>query len=543
MSNKNVAIFKNIGLGLVFLFGIISCEKDFEDIAVDLVDNKAFSVGDTLLEIISYNKNIMSSRVDNNETGKIPLSLLGTYQDTDFGNIKSALISQLRLPVVGVNFGDNAVIDLVVVDLPYFSTRDGNQDAKDPDTGDIINDEDGNPIQVPNFILDSVYGNKTQEYNITVNELGTFLNTLDPQDPSKGMKYYSDRDYVIKDLLHTGSFKPNVNDTVLYVERRLLDDDPSTIDDIDTIKAEDISPSIKLVLNSDFFKNRFIDHEGSSDFDNNSNFNHYFRGMYIDADGVDGSIMNLTTIKAKMTIYYTNDIVKNEGADEDLNNNGVNGEDDVVVKTKQTMHFVFGGVKTGKYIRDYNTPEIRNALDNPNMDNGESKLFIQGASGSESIINLFPDEIKLEDLREKDWLINEANITIYLDGEQEEVPSKLFLYNYEFGSMITDVYSLRFGPEVFGGLLEYDKDGKPEKYKFRITKYIKNILDKDDPKAPSILALKNFVNTDAFDPQVLDTIVRDFNWIPKGVVLKGNLPITDNERIKLEIYYSKSKLK
>ncbi|MCD6543317.1 MAG: DUF4270 family protein, partial [Flavobacteriaceae bacterium] len=209
MFHKNVAIFKNIGLGLVFLFGIISCEKDFEDIAVDLIDNKAFSVGDTLIEIISYNKNMVSSRVDNNDGRKIPLSLLGVSQDKDFGWMKSALISQLRLPLLGVNFGDNVIIDLVVVDMPYL--------VKDTVViKEITADKD--TIYENVKALDSIYGNRDREYNITVNELGTFLNTLDPLDPSKGMKYYSDKDYMIKDLLHIGNFKPNVNDTVLYVE-------------------------------------------------------------------------------------------------------------------------------------------------------------------------------------------------------------------------------------------------------------------------------------------------------------------------------------
>ena len=392
MSHKNVTIFKNIGLGLVFLFGIVSCEKDFEDIAIDLVDNKAFSVGVDTFEIVAYNKNILSSRVDNNDSRKQPLSLLGVNQDKDFGWMKSALISQLRMPITGVNFGDNVVIDLVVIDIPYFSTRDGNQDAIDPDTGETIKDDEGNPIQVPNFKLDSIYGNMDQQYNITVNELGTFLNTLDPQDPTKGMKYYSDRDYEIRDLLHSDDFEPNVNDTVLYVERRYLDTDPGTVNDIDTVKAEDVSPSIKLMLNKEFFKNRFVDHQDSPDFDNNTNFIKYFRGLYIDANGSDGSLMNLTTSKAKMTIYYTNDITKDEGVDEDLNNNGVTGEKDVTVRTKQSLDFPLSGVKTGKYTRDYNQSEIRQALDSPNKQDGEQKLFVQGASGSETIIDLFPDE-------------------------------------------------------------------------------------------------------------------------------------------------------
>ena len=36
-----------------------------------------------------------------------------------------------------------------------------------------------------------------------------------------------------------------------------------------------------------------------------------------------------------------------------------------------------------------------------------------------------------------------------------------------------------------------------------------------------------------------DTIVKDLSWIAKGVVLKGNnLPLTDNDRLKLEIFYT-----
>jgi len=543
MYNKNVTIFKSIGLGLVLLFGVVSCEKDFEDIAIDLIENKSFSVGVDTINIVAYNNNIFSSRVDNNDVRNKPLSLLGVYQDKDFGYIKSAWISQLSLPIAGVNFGDNAIIDEVIVDLPYFSTRDGNQDAIDPITGEVINDDDGNPIQVPNFTLDSIYGNKEQAYNLSVYELGTFLNTLDPQNPAKSMEYYSDKDYDIKDQLFSNDFLKNRNDTVFYVERRYLDGDPSTVDDIDTIKAEDLSPSIKLILDSDFFKNRFVDHQDSSDFENNSNFSHYFRGLYIDANGSDGSIMNLSAAKANMTIYYTNDIIKDEGADEDLNDNGIKGEKDVAVRTKQSMMFRFSGVRTGKYVRDYNVPEIREALDNPNLTLGEKKLYIHGAAGSETIINIFPNLNDLDDLKSKEWLINEANLTIYLDGNQKEVPTKLFLYNYDYKSKIKDQYSFNFGPEIFGGLLEYDSEGEPEKYKFRITKYIMDLIEREDLQESPKLALRNFVGSDGFDPQVVDTLTRDYNWIPKGVILKGNLPESDKKRIKLEIYYSKSKIK
>ncbi len=539
MSSRNVTIFKNIGLGLIFLFGIISCEKDLEDIAVDLAGEKPFNVGDTLVEIIVFNDNIDSSRTDNNDISNEPLYLLGVDRDANFGLLKSDLITQLFLPLLGVDFGDNAIIDLVVLDIPYYATRDGDQDAVDPIAGDPIKDDDDNPIQAPNFQLDSVYGNTSQEFNISVYELGTFLNVLDPIDPTKKKTYYSDRSYQKLDNLFSDDFKPNRNDTILYVERRFLDGDPNTIDDIDTIIAEDQNPSMKFNLDNEFFKERFVDHQNSSDFENIDNFIHYFRGLYIEANGTDGALMNLFTKNAKMTIYYTNEEISDEGDNEDLNYNGIEGEQDVLVKSKQSMNFNFDGVRTGKYVRDYGGSLVENSLLNPDKVNGESKLFVQGASGSQGIIDLFTDE-SLEILRNKNWLINEANLTIYIDGEQSEVPTQLFLYNEEYNSLIIDFYHPLYGVDVFGGLLEYDSDGNPEKYKFRITKYISDILRITDPKAPSKLALRNYLSTDLPTAGILlDTIVKDYNWIPKGVVLHGNLPNSDEKRIKLEIFYSK----
>jgi hypothetical protein len=54
------------------------------------------------------------------------------------------------------------------------------------------------------------------------------------------------------------------------------------------------------------------------------------------------------------------------------------------------------------------------------------------------------------------------------------------------------------------------------------------------------LVLRNYQTTDIqTTTTLLDTIVTNYNWIPKGVVLKGNLPEGDNKRMKLELYYSK----
>ncbi len=538
MSSKRTTIFRNVGLGFVLLLGIFSCERDLEDIAVDLAGQRPFDVGDSIFEIIAYHNNIDSSRIDNNKPQKVPLYLLGVNSNSTFGSLNSDLITQVYLPLLGVDFGDNPIIDRVVLDIPYFATRDGFQAATDPDTGKPIFDESGDTIQVPNFILDSIFGKKDLAYNISVSELGTFLNTLDPDDATQYQEYYSDKEYTKKDQLSNDLFTPNRNDTVLYVERRFLDDDPSTVDDIDTIKRLNSVPTIKFDLDKPFFRERFINHENSSDFDSNDNFVRYFRGLYIDAEGFDGSLMNLPTAPGTMTIYYTNEEIVDEEADEDLNYNGITGESDVLANVKQTMTFGFGHVRTGVYDREYAGSAIAPLLLNPDYENGETKLYVQGAAGSEVIIELF-DQETLNYLRQENFLINEANLVFYIDGDQGDLPDRLFLYKYDYHSLIRDYYNTQLGQEMFGGTLEYDSDGNPEKYKFRITDYISKVLNPSNPIVSSKLALKNFVSTDNLDLSTFDTIVQDWNWIPKGVVLHGNRPKVDDKRLKLQIYYSK----
>ncbi|MGI9531928.1 DUF4270 domain-containing protein [Lutimonas sp.] len=537
MSSKKFAIFRNIGVGIIFLLGIVSCEKDLEDIGVDLTGQRPFNVGDTILEVIAYHRNVDSSRVDNNDLERIPLSLLGVNTNGTFGSLKSDMVSQVYLPTFGADFGQNAIIDRVVLNIPYFSTRDGDQDAVDPISGLPIEDEDGDTIQVPNFILDSVYGNQDLEFKVSVFELGTFLNSLDPNDPTQAIQYFSDKEYVKNDLLHEDAFKPNRNDTVLYVERRYLDDDPNTVDDIDTIIAPTSAPSMKFDLDKQFFKDRFVDHDNFFDFEDNAAFVQYFRGLYVDAEGFDGSLINVPASNATMTIYYTNEELRNEGEDEDLNNNGIEGETDVYVKTKQAQIYPFGGVRTGYYERSYAGSKAEEVLMNPDTERGEINLYVQGAAGSEVIIELF-DEETLAFLRSQNLLINEANLMFYVDGVQDEVPNKMYLYKYDFNSMISDLYNFRFGPVIFGGELEYDEEGNPDYYKFRITDYMTNMIKGEEPVALSRLALKNDVETDGLNTGVLDTIVQQWNYIPKGVVLHGNRPADNNKRIKLEIFYS-----
>lgn len=526
MTKKIINSAKYLLVFTLILFSVIACEKDFENIGVNIVDNNLFNTSIDTFEVIAYTSNVERSEVigDNVASGTIdglPVFNIGILKVPNFGTLKASFISQVQRPFNGLDFGLNPVIDTVILDIPYFATR-------------TVNNDDN----TPNFELDSIFGNRDIEYTLKVHRLKTFLNTLDPSDPTQNKRYFSDEDYEKLEELHLSNFKPNKNDTVLYVTRSLFEGTQAT----DTIKKDDLSPSIKLALNKQLIKNIFIDNITEADDASSDAFLNYFRGLLIEpvqtsADG--GSIMQLAINDATISIYYTFDLLTDETT-ADLNGDGDTDDLQVPVKTKGTLSLLMSGIRTATYERD-----PANLFENPNVIDGEANLFVQGAAGSMAIIDLSKelDEANLAMIRSKGWLINGAILDVYVDNDMNSselytLPARLYMYKIDDNTIIEDVIT-EGQVNGIGGFLSRTEDGTPEKYQFLMTDYISNILkaESDNPSPLSKLAIKMHHITD--NPlSLVDTIVRDFSWDPKGVALKGNLFENGNERVKLIIYYT-----
>ena len=157
-------------------------------------------------------------------------------------------------------------------------------------------------------------------------------------------------------------------------------------------------------------------------------------------------------------------------------------------------------------------------------------------------------------LFQTDWYIDQMKRKTY---EADPIPSQLTHDKYKWGTLDVAYYFEEIFPQLkdstvsidyFMKWIESDKevtqydlddDGNPERYKFRITDYITSVIKGEEPEALSKLVLKNYVATDNLGETAFDTIVSNWNWIPKGVVLHGNRPENNEKRIKLEIFYSK----
>ncbi|MBG7629937.1 MAG: DUF4270 family protein, partial [Bacteroidetes bacterium] len=285
MTTKVVTILKYVGLFTFVFFTIISCEKEIEGIGVDIIGNTKFSTGTFTSEVDTGNENV--DRVPANRIGQY---LLGVYADNEFGSVKGSIVSQLLLPSVGDNYdyGTNAAIDSVIIFIPYQSTKQ--EDATD-----------GKPV----FEIDSVMGNNEVQFRLSIYELETFLNTLDPEDPSKEMVYYSDKVFEKSSTaFYSDNFKINPNDTVAYIKRYMPDG--ITVYDTDTIKTTTASPSIKLALNEAMIQQIFVDNASGPEFGSIDAFTHYFRGFYIEATELatnKSHLISLNMVTPRMAIY------------------------------------------------------------------------------------------------------------------------------------------------------------------------------------------------------------------------------------------------
>jgi len=504
MSIKVVNALKYSGLFSLVFFTIISCEKEIENIGVNLVNNNIFSTNKDTSEVITSNENII-----NVPASGVDQYLLGVYSDNEFGTLKASIVSQLSLPAIGdtYNYGTNYGIDSVLVSIPYQATKEANlTDGK------------------PKFSIDSVFGNADVAFQLGVYELKTFLNTYDPIDPSKPAIYYSDKEFQKGDTpFYLGNFKVNPNDTVSYIKRHMPN---GTTYDIDTVKQADLSPSIRIPLNKSVIQQLFVDNASGSAFQSLDNFQHYFRGLYIEAKELTSNkshLISLNMTNAKMTIYYSKD--EDESTTGDLNNNKIFGE--LGVRTKHSYDFAFGAIKSNVLKRDYTVSH----------QSGDDRLYVQGAAGSIATIELFNNK-NLEELQQNNWLINDANLIFYVDQNAASsiAPEQLFIYNYDKNLQISDV--MTEGIAATGGLLERDAQGKPYRYVFKITDYMSRVLKTDEPLDLVKIGLKVYNPSDV-PTAITDVKIREYSWTPKGVVLFGHDPSFGDKRIKLEISYSK----
>ena len=595
-------------VGTLFVL-IASCEDELDTIGEGVIAGEPFTTGKVEYDVFAYNKGITAV-----QTNRLPLYQLGTFNDPIYGKRNASIVSQLSLPNRTGNptFGDlvqtdedNADTDdlaytiqedetvkevylYIPFQLPPSADTDGDgvddvfeapEDVEDPNSdwdNDGVTDNQervigSNPFD-PNedgtgsdfvannyanlFDLDSIYGNRTQSFNLIVSRSNYFLRDLDPNAGfEEAQEYYSNQDFssFIGEELFNGEVTISDEEILFYGE-----DDPDTEDVDESTQVEsNLPPGIRVPLNPDFFQENILDKEGQAELLSQSNFNNFLRGIHLTGTDMEDLMFLFDLSEANITITYEYTDYDSEGE------TTTPAEKDFVLSFLVSDSNGVAGNAVNVFQNEALSPEIAGLLDN-----GEnaSRIYVKGGQ-TLAEIRLF-DALEhggsdiIDQIKSNKWVINEANLVFYVDREtlgqstEDPEPPRLYLYNAETNLPLfvssnepntpnTTLNPLDFYPNHDGVVQK--ENGLGTKYTIRITEHINNIIVRDSANATLGLTLTPNIAITAVQ-EAMDNSAEGTNYpvaaalSPLGTVLYGSNLAAGEEakKLKLEIYYTEA---
>ena len=590
---KNKILLKNIALLAVIVTIFAACERDFASLDSDVVNSENtthFNADVVTYPIVTYTKKITPF-----QSNRLPSHLIGNYNDPVFGSYSANFVGQLSPNIFNPQFGENVILDSVVLTVPYYSRITG------------TNADGGS-----DYALDSVYADTPIKLSIYQNNY--FLREFDPNsDLNQSQKYYSN-----------GALSESVQINPADLEGQLIYDAdfiPSEkqiilkgFDEDGEPDSTFVAPSMRLHIqdapSNTYWQQLLFDKEDEPELSNRNNFLNYFRGLYFKAENISGSgsmaMLNFNSTDANLTVYYTSD---KDNTDEDgdgipdyadvdsngdnVNDNGTDTDGDGIndvhdVDETQGSDLNNNGIddtldtNKGEYTMNF-FRNLINLIDNnlitvPDGDEnlGDEKLYLKGGEGYMAVIDLFNGTVEDENgnpedafdnfkrvFREQDGenisrrrLINEAYLEFYVDQStvQGNEPDRVLIYNLSDNTALVDYYidQSASGTTVNAKIdhlvplkrEDDDPEGDGIKYKIRITEHLKNIFVNDSTNVKlglSVMSGVGSVNTQA----LLDDSDANVKAIPngsllsyKGTVLFGNNTTNEAKKAKLTIYYT-----
>ncbi|WP_294733923.1 DUF4270 domain-containing protein [uncultured Flavobacterium sp.] len=506
----------------VILF--VACDTEYNDVGANIIND------DIHHTTTRYEANVIATDIGTGavQSNNLPINLLGAYNNPVFGKTIAQFVSQVELESVNPSLY-NPVIDSVYIYIPYYSTLESTN-------------EEGEGV----YALDSIYGDLDSQFKLSVYENNYFLRDTDPGSGDASVQqYYSDEKSLVEanrgtTLLNNATDTSQNNEfkySIKEIERKYSGNNV----------AETFAPGMFLYLDKDFFQDKILNVGESGNLLNNNVFREYFRGLYFQVEQIgDQSVIGMPRFnQGKITIKYTDNKV-------DLNGEPLEETE------KKTITLNLVGNTINFFDNTYSST-FTDAITNNDLVNGDERLYVKGGSGSIATLDIL-DDTDIATLQAERVLINEANLTFFIDQEamnDVKEPIRIYLYDltnkrplYDYSIDGTSNRSFpKLGKFVHGGIIEYDENDKGLGYKIRLTNHVSNIINKDstniqlglvvteDINTITNAALKNYFTTGETE---VKTVPVSSVTHPFGTVLYGsNNNVPQDKRLKLEIFYTK----
>jgi hypothetical protein len=532
---KRTIILKNIALSIFIIGGLVACNIDFASVDSDVINPDIATNFTTDFEeypIITYNK-----KVGPVKTNGLTSYLLGYNSDPVYGTSTSNFVSQMTLASFNPTFGENVVLDSVVLTIPYFSEL-------------IETDSIGNST----YSLDSIFGNTPIKLSIFKNNF--FLRDFNPDSEfNTKQSYFSNGSISSTSVINQSALEGQL----LYENDQFLpDENQIRLTVIDTATNEPVvstklAPAIRIKLdnpNNNFWEDLIFNKEGEIELSNQNNFTDYFRGLYFktEATDINGTLMmlNLGTVNSHLTLYYTSD-----SADTSTE----------TTRIAKTVVLNFGGNQVNIFDNDFITIPDGDPI------NGDENLYLKGGEGSMAIINLFNGDAdgnspEFEEFKNKyidqetgklKRLVNEAFIEFFVNQNliQGKEPERVYLFDLNNNFALID-YVLDQSTTSSTSKLEHlvplervddDPNGEGIKYKIRITEHLNNLISRDSSNVKlGLVVTTNVASINLFEVQNDNAFLRALPegaiLSPRGTVLYGNNTTNTAKKATFKIFYT-----
>jgi len=548
---------KNIKfLSVFFIIFIYSCDKDFTSIDSDVISaENAINFNTSSIDYPIVASNLRLNPVKSNN---LPSFMLGYNNNPFYGESKASFLGQVVPAEFSPSFGENVVLDSVILTIPYYS-----RGVETSEEGDIT------------YEIDSVYGSTATK--LYVYKSNFYLRDFNPSgDFSDSQNYYSNgalsnsesinQAEIEAELLYESGILGDGSDDFIPSSERI---DLTSLDSLgESYVSSSIAPAIRLKLNNpndNFWQSLFFENEGNPELINPNTFKEFFRGLYIKADGVnsDGSMMllNFASSNTKLTIHYTSET----STDSDTDSGGTSTET-ITSQNEYVLNF------TDNLVNIYENNFLVD-VSNPNTVDGDERIYLKGGEGYMSTVDLFGGDIQDEngemvnafehfknsfydeenEIANK--IINEAYIEFFVDQTQDigSEPDRIYLYNFEQNTALIDYFldqsvsSTTINAKI-NHLEPLTRDGdsitgEGVKYKIRITEHLNNLILRDSTNARlALVVTSNVGSIDNFSILNSGEEDRDFPsgaiLTPKGTVLHGSQSEDIDKRPRIKIYYT-----
>jgi len=553
---------KTLIIGVVIIF-TASCDKDINEIGAGIVGDEHYGLNVQHFDVLAYNQDLGPV-----QTNDLPINQLGYYNNPVFGKTKASLFTQVNLATVNPTFY-SPTIDSVYLYVPYYSTLV----ETNSDTGNST------------YTLDSIHGNGKinlgvyeSDYDITydassgLQQLSKYYSNQKPDFDAKiangGVKLNNDNKNIFD---HTAPDDNSQNSQFVFSEKQILFYKKDASGNAGyTEVASRKAPGMLLNLDTSFFVNKIFNAPTGKLY-NNSTFNTYFKGLYFKVDEAAGSAAQGTLAMMNFSRGVVTIVYKDKTSLTDA------------TVIRKELNINLNGHTVNLLENDNNYP----GYVPPDHTAGDANLYLKGGNGSMAVIDLFngdknDNSTALNDMRDKKWLINEANLTFYIDkskiGASAPEPNRIYLYDLTHNRPLVDLYTdyttsinSKYNKFIHGGILldensvsvKQDAGGRGTKYKIKITNYIRNLfkyggsaVDKDSTNVRlGLVVTENILNaglnylktpfTTSSSSTAGSTFATKYFPVmsvvnPLGTILYGSNPsVPDDKRLKLEIYYTK----